>query len=239
MVDLGLLFNFFFMFGAILLAGALSGYLSERVGIVNIGIDGMMCMGAIFFGIYSAPLLKMSNVGPGMLVFPLIFTMISTMIMGLLHAFATIKLRANHIISGTAINMIGLALATFLNNPLARLLDGGATRLISGFGSYGYLGGGIYLSSITMFILVAIIAVAIYVFMHYTKTGLRYRTVGENPNAVDAQGISVIKYQWIGVLLSSALAGLAGAIFLFNVQTFGGNTAGLGFLALAIMVAGA
>jgi simple sugar transport system permease protein len=183
------------MFGAILLAGALSGYLSERVGIVNIGIDGMMCIGALFFGIYSSPFFGMSNYGPGMLIFPLLLTMLSTMLMGALHAFATIKLKANHIISGTAINMVGLAFATFLNSVFARSLYNGATKLQSGFASFDYLGNGIYLSSILIFIAVLVIAGAIYFFMRYTKTGLRYNAVGENPNAVDAQGINVIKYQ--------------------------------------------
>jgi simple sugar transport system permease protein len=238
MIDMGILFDGFLMFGAILLAGALSGFLSERVGIVNIGIDGMMCIGALFFGIYSSPVLGMSNLGFGMLIIPILMTMASTMLMGLLHAFATIKLKANHIISGTAINMMGLAFATFLNSKLAESLYAGATKLQSGFVSFDYLGNGIYMSSIILFLAVLAIAGCFYIFMRYTKIGLRYTAVGENPNAVDAQGISVIKYQWIGVLLSSAMAGLAGALFLFNAGQFTGNTAGLGFLALAIMVAG-
>jgi simple sugar transport system permease protein len=195
MLDSGILLNYFFMFGAILLAGALSGYLSERVGIVNIGIDGMMCIGALFFAIYSSPVLGMSNYGFGMIIFPMLLTIVSTMFVGTMHAFATIKLKANHIISGTAINMIGLALATFLNSALANILYDGNTKLESGFVSFGFLGNGIYASSIIMFVIVLIIAAFTYVFMRYTKTGLRYNAVGENPNAVDAQGISVIKYQ--------------------------------------------
>jgi simple sugar transport system permease protein len=238
MIDAGILFNEFLMFGTILLAGALSGYLSERVGIVNIGIDGMMCIGALFFGIYSSPVLGMSNYGFGMLIVPLILTMISTMLMGGLHAFATIKFKANHIISGTAINMMGLAFATFLNNALAKTLYNGATKLQSGFTSFVFLGNGIYLSSIILFVVMLMVTVIMFIFMNYTKIGLRYCAIGENPNAVDTQGINVIKYQIIGVLVSSLFAGLAGAIFLYKVQQFAGNTQGLGFLALAIMVAG-
>jgi simple sugar transport system permease protein len=195
MLDIGILSNYFFMFAAILLAGALSGYLSERVGIVNIGIDGMMCIGALFFAIYSSPVLGMSNLGFGMIVIPLILTMISTMLVGAMHAFATIKLKANHIISGTAINMIGLALATFLNTALANSLYDGGTKLESGFPSFGFLGNGLYASSIIMLAVILILAGVTFIFMRYTKIGLRYNAVGENPNAVDAQGISVIKYQ--------------------------------------------
>jgi len=190
----GMIINYAFMFGAILLAGALSGYISERAGITNIGIDGMMCFGALFFGIYSSPLLGMSQVSDWMLIIVLLLTMITTMITGALHAYACINLKANQIISGTAINLIGVALATFLNAPLGGLLYGGNPRLQSGFAPFGFLGNSIYLSSIIIFIVVIMMAIAIYIFVHFTKTGLRYRAIGENPNAVDAQGINVVKY---------------------------------------------
>ncbi|MDE6476772.1 MAG: hypothetical protein K2L48_01025 [Mycoplasmoidaceae bacterium] len=117
------------------------------------------------------------------------------MITGLMHAFATIKLKANHIISGTAINLIGVALATFLNAPLGSLLYSGSTRLQSGFNDFLYMGNSIYGSSLILFLLVVAITVILYVVMNYTRVGLRYRAVGENPNAVDSQGISVFKYQ--------------------------------------------
>ncbi len=239
MADIGIITNYAFLLGAILLAGALSGYLAEKVGIINIGIDGMMCFGALFFAVYSSPVLKMSTVGPGMIFIPIILTMISTTICGLMHAFATIKLKANHIISGTAINLIGVALATFLNAPLGSKLFDGSTRLQSGFNDFLYVGNSIYGSSIIMFLIVILITIGIYFVMNYTKVGLRYRAIGENPNAVDSQGINVFKYQYIGTLLSSMLAGLAGALFMFNVKQFSGNTQGYGFLALAIMIAGA
>jgi simple sugar transport system permease protein len=190
----GIILNYSLLFATILMAGALAGYLSERVGIVNIGIDGMMCFGAIFFAIFSSPVLKMSTYGPGMFIFPLLLTMMFTTIAGLMHAFVTIKLKANHIISGTAINLIGVALASFLNAPLGAALYH-SSRLASGFGDFLYIGNSIYGSSIIMFILIAIIATAIYVVMQYTRVGLRFRAVGENPNAVDAQGINVNKYQ--------------------------------------------
>ncbi|GHU33051.1 hypothetical protein FACS1894166_07660 [Bacilli bacterium] len=190
----GIIFNYTLMFVAILLVASLAGYLSEHVGIVNIGIDGMMCFGAVFFAIFSAPMFKMSNVGPGMFIFPLIMTMALTSITGVMHAFASIKLKANHIISGTVINLIGVAFAAFVNAPLGNVFYG-QTRLASGFNDFLYLGNSIYGSSIIMCLLAVIIAVVIFIFMHYTRVGLRYRAVGENPNAVDAQGINVTKYQ--------------------------------------------
>lgn len=238
MGDIGMIINYSLLFGAILVVGAMSGYLSERAGIVNIGIDGMMCMGAIFFSIYSSPLLGISSLGPASIIIPLILTMLSTTIMGALHAFACINLKANQVISGTAINLIGAALAAFLNAPLGSILYNG-TRLESGYADFAYVGDSIYGSSIIIFGIAILLLVIVYCLMRFTKFGLRYCAIGENPNAVDAQGINVIKYQWFAVLLSSMFAGLAGAFFMFNVKQFGGSVQGLGFLALAIMVAGA
>jgi simple sugar transport system permease protein len=192
---IGMILNYTFLFTAILLCGALSGFLSERVGIINVGIDGMMCFGALFFGVLSSPALGMANFGPGMLVIPLLLTMVFTAIAGLMHGFATIKLKANHIISGTAINLIGLALATFLNYPLGQLLYDGKANLATGFTDFLYVGNSIYGSSIILFASVLAIAAILYVIMMFTKVGLRYRAVGENPNAVDAQFINVNKYQ--------------------------------------------
>lgn len=240
MGDLGTLLDLTFVFAAVLLIGSMSGYLSEKVGVINIGIDGMMCIGALMFGIYSAPLLKISSLGWWSIFIPLILSMLTTMIMGALHGFACITLKANHIVSGTAINLLGLALATFLNQPIANLLsDGTATKLVSGYGQILPVAASLYGSSIIIFIAAILIAVILYVVMHQTKVGLRFRAVGENPNAVDSQGINVYKYQWAGVMLSSAFAGLAGALFLFKINTFAGNDQSLGYLALAILIAGA
>lgn len=239
MGDIGVVLNYALLFCAILMAGGLSGYLSERAGIVNLGIDGMMCIGALFFGIYSSPLLKIADLGLWSLFIPLVLSALSTMVVGIMHGFACITLKANHVISGVAINLIGASLALFLNNKIGSLFWTGSSQLKSGYSDFWYLGGAIYGSSILILGVVLVIAILIFVIMHYTKTGLRYRAVGENPNAVDAQGISVIKYQWAAVLLSSLMAGLAGALFLFSTGIFKGSCYGLGYLSLAIMIAGA
>lgn len=236
----GIILDFTLLFGAILLIGGLSGYISERAGIVNIGIDGMMCFGAVMFAVFSSPVLKISTLGTWSMPIALILTMVTTMFIGMLHAFSCINLKSNHIISGTAINLAGLAFATFVNNPLAVLLYNHNPRLETGYHQFWYLQDAhIYGGSLFIFILTVVLVVIIWVVMNKTKTGLRYRAVGENPFAVDAQGISVLKYQWNAVLLSSALAGLAGALFLYKIQYFQGNTQGFGYLALAIMIVGA
>ena len=188
----GMIFNYAFMLGAVLLLGAISGYLCERAGIVNIGIDGMMCFGAIFFGIFSSP--KIMNIGPSGIIFALLLATVCTVITGLLHGFATIKLKANHIISGTAIDLVGVALATFVNEPLGLSLYN-TTKLKSGIDDFLYMGNSIYGSALIMFGIAIVVAVVIFVVINFTKVGLRYKAVGENPAAVDSLGINPIKYQ--------------------------------------------
>ena len=235
----GIILNYALLYGAVLLLGAISGYLSERAGIVNIGIDGMMCFGVVFFGIFSSPLIGITNMGASGIIFALLFTMIATMITGAMHAFVCINLKANHVISGTAINLIGVAFCTFVNNKFGNIFYDGSSKLLSGFDDFLYVGNSLYGSSIIVFIAALVLVAIIWVIVTKTRVGLRYRAVGENPFAVDAQSISVTKYQWVAVLLSSAVAGLAGGIFLFNIKQSQGNTQGLGYLALAIMIVGA
>ncbi len=117
--------------------------------------------------------------------------------MGAMHAFVCIKLKADHTIAGTAINLVGLALATFLNPTLAKFLYPGTanTRIMCQYNSCLPIGASLFGSSLIIFFVILAIAIAIFFVVNKTKVGLRFRAVGENPNAVDAQGISVIKYQ--------------------------------------------
>ena len=234
----GIILNYALLYGAVLLLGAVSGYLSERAGIVNVGIDGMMCFGVIFFGIFSSPLIGFTKMGSFGIIFAFLLTMVATTIVGAMHAFACINLKSNHVISGTAINLIGVALCTFVNSSLGNTFYG-ASKLSTGFDDFLYIGWSVYGSSLIMFIIALTIAGIIWLIVYKTKVGFRYIAVGENPFAVDAQSISVNKYQWVAVILSSAIAGLAGAIYLFNIKQSQGNVQGLGFLALAIMIVGA
>lgn len=240
MGDLGSLLDLTLLFTAILLAGSLSGYLSERAGIVNLGIDGMMCVGALFFGVFSSTAFWGGVPHFATIIIALLLTMICTMIMGVMHAFVCIHLKADHTIAGTAINLVGLALSTFLNPTLAKFLYPGASnsRIMCQYNSCLPIGNSLFGSSIIIFLVVLALAIGTFVIVNKTKIGLRFRAVGENPNAVDAQGISVIKYQWISVLLSSAVAGLAGGLFLFKVTAFSGDVQSMGYLSLAILITG-
>lgn len=114
-----------------------------------------------------------------------------------MHAFVCIHLKADHTIAGTAINLVGLALATFLNPTLAHHLYPGQSysNIMCQYNSCLPIGNSLFGSSMIIFFAILAIAIAIFVIVNKTKVGLRFRAVGENPNAVDAQGISVVKYQ--------------------------------------------
>jgi simple sugar transport system permease protein len=157
----GIILNYALLYGALLLLGAISGYLSERAGIVNIGIDGMMCFGVVFFGIFSSPLIGITNMGPSGIIFALLFTMIATMITGAMHAFVCINLKANHVISGTAINLIGVAFCTFVNSKFGNIFYDGSSKLLSGFDDFLYVGNSLYGSSILIFIAALVLVVII------------------------------------------------------------------------------
>lgn len=135
----GIILNYALLYGAVLLLGAVSGYLSERAGIVNVGIDGMMCFGVIFFGIFSSPLIGFTKMGSFGIIFAFLLTMVATTIVGAMHAFACINLKSNHVISGTAINLIGVALCTFVNSSLGNTFYG-ASKLSTGFDDFLYIG---------------------------------------------------------------------------------------------------
>ncbi len=238
-MDFPYVINLTFLFASVLMLGSLSGYFSERVGIANIGINGQMIFGALMFCIFSE--IFYSRLGNESFVLPMLFAMVLTLLMSSLFGFLTITLKANQIVAGTAINLLGAGLGTFLTEPLGQLISNGVhTKLQSEYlGIDGLNGSSFYLTTLLIFIAVIIILIGLLFMMKYTPFGLRLRAIGNNPNAVDAQGINVIKYQWVAVSLSGLLAGLAGALYMYNLGgQFLGNVSGYGFLSLAILIAG-
>lgn len=238
-MDFPNILNLTFLFASVLILASLSGYFSERVGIANIGINGQMIFGALMFCIFSE--IFYSRLGNESFALPIMFSTILTLLMSSLFGFLTITLKANQIVAGTAINLLGAGLGTFLTEPLGQLISNGVhTKLQSEYlGIQGLNGSAFYLTTLLIFIAVVIILIGLLIMMRYTPFGLRLRAIGSNPNAVDAQGINVIKYQWIAVTLSGLLAGLAGSLYMYNMGgQFLGNVSGYGFLALAILIAG-
>ncbi|MCV3728450.1 ABC transporter permease [Ureaplasma miroungigenitalium] len=231
--------------------GAMSGYFSERVGIVNISVNGQMIFGALFFTIVAFSMKNSSSVfseGKNFeysLILPLVVAGIATIPVGLLFGFLTIKLKTDQMIAGTAINLLATGVASFVCNPIAKSITNyQKTSLTSDFRGflevYDKNGQPIfYFSALIILIAIILIIFAFYFMMKKTPFGLRLYAIGENPNAADAQGINVHKYQWIAIMISSIFAGFAGGLFMYQRgAAFYGTVDGIGFLSIAILIAG-
>ncbi|WP_031488853.1 ABC transporter permease [Ureaplasma canigenitalium] len=233
------------LYASILIIGALSGFFCERVGIVNIGIDGQMVMGGFFFALFATIFYKHFGRIQGFeytFIVPLVFAALCTIPVSMLFAFLTIKLKTDQTIAGTAINLLTTGVATFLSPVISRKINGNSLLTSDYFGLWKFGDGNttVYIGSIAILIAVVAFVVAIYYTMKKTTFGLRLTAIGENPNAVDAQGINVYKYQWISLAISGLLSGIGGSIYVYASRgTFNGNVGGIGFLSLAILIAGA
>jgi len=215
----------------VLILGALSGLISERSGVVNIGIEGMMTIGALAFVTFG------KNIGPiwgnWSQIVALLVAGIAGMAFAAFHAFASITLKSDQIISGVAINILAAAIALFV----VQLPGNNGFISLTNIYSLPKIGTSEFFN---MYLLLAIIIIIIItIVLKHTKWGLQQTATGENPNAVDAAGINVIKRRYIAVLLSGLLAGLAGGIFpMYASETFRGTVNGNGFIALAILIFG-
>ena len=229
------------VFATPLMYAALGGIFSERSGVVNIGLEGMMLMGA-FWGIWGAD--KTGNWVTGVLV-----GMAAGGLLGLVHAFFSVHLRADQIVGGTAINLLAIGITGYAfvqlygteNIPagvseIPRLqmsfLDRIPPDTVGNFlyGAFGRL-------SVMIWIGVLFVIIAHFVLFK-TPLGLRLRSVGEHPRAADTVGISVYGMRYFGVTLSGVLAGAGGAFLSVGVISgFNENmTAGRGFIALAVVI---
>ncbi|MFL0247742.1 ABC transporter permease [Candidatus Clostridium stratigraminis] len=220
-----------------LIFAGLGGVFSERSGVVNIGLEGMMTIGAFFavLGTYltGSPLL-------GILI-----GMAAGAGLGLIHAFLSIHLRADQVISGTAINLFSTAFASFMIYKVFK--KGGQTDLVNSlpYDLPKFIKGipviGDLLSQLNWFVILAIVLVFIVSYVLYkTPIGLRIRSVGEHPAAADTLGISVYKIRYSCVVLSGALAGLGGAALSLGITPLyrEGMVSGRGFIALAALIFG-
>ncbi|MBB6714451.1 ABC transporter permease [Clostridium gasigenes] len=230
-----------------LLIVALGALYCERSGIVNVGLEGLMVVGsfaAAFTIVNLQDKLPSSEFGNLAIWLGLLAAIVVGVVFSLLHAFASINLNANQIISGTAINMIAGALTIFL----ARNITGsGNIRIMRGFSQSDIpvlsdipIIGDLFFTKTysSTWLVLGILLISIFI-LYKTKFGLRLRACGENPQAADSAGINVYRMRYAGVMISGALAGLGGGIILVTYSgEFNGSVAGLGFLALAALIFG-
>jgi len=244
---------------------ALAGVFAERSGIINLALEGIMIFGA-FIGVLFVRSMQDFEVftnavraGDWLTLQGLeILTMLVAAAMGaifsLLLSFASINLKANQTIGGTALNLMAPALVLFLVRVLAnqntlQMATGDAASWFmikkSTFGikknvDIGFLGETfihkVYLATYICIILFIILSIILY----KTRFGLRLRACGENPQAADSLGINVYKMRYAGTTISGALAGMGGFVYSLTTAncTANGDVAGFGFLALAVMIFG-
>jgi ABC-type uncharacterized transport system permease subunit len=216
---------------------AIGGMFSERSGVVNIGLEGMMLMGA-FFACLGAD--KFDSWGMGLLV-----AMVAGGLTALIHAFFAIHLRADQIVGGTAINFLALGVTGYFfiqvygENGTPGDLPRIPTVNIPGIEDVGFIGPAIGQLNLMIWLAFALLIVS-YIVLFKTPIGLRIRAVGEHPRAAETVGISVYLIRYASVVVSGILAALGGAYLSIGfVGAFGENmTAGRGFIALAAVIFG-
>ncbi|MCI6692928.1 MULTISPECIES: ABC transporter permease [unclassified Clostridium] len=225
-----------------ILITALGALYCERSGIVNIGLDGLMIIGS-FAGALSVSKLQANGV-PGALWIGLLVAVIVGVLFSLLHAFASINLNADQVISGTAINMMAGALTIYLARNITgsgniRVANGFIPRDIPILSEIPVIGPLFFTKTYATTWLVLLILLISAFLLYKTSFGLRLRACGEHPQAAQAAGVSVFKMRYIGVMISGGMSALGGAIILLTYSgEFNGNVAGLGFLALAALIFG-
>lgn len=232
------------MFFAIpLLIVALGGMYAERSGVVNIALEGIMVMGA-FISIFFISIFQNTLSGQGLLILAIIVAAISGAIFSLLHAFASINLKADQTISGTALNMFAPAFAIFTARTIqgvqqVQFVDTFHIGKVPVLGDIPIIGPMFFRNCyITTYIGIIIFIIAAIVISK-TKFGLRLRACGEHPQAADSVGINVYRIRYAGVIISGVLAGIGGLVFVIPTSTnFNGSVAGYGFLALAVLIFG-
>ena len=238
-----LLLQYTLIFASVLLLVALGGCFAERSGVINIGLEGIMVIGALG----GALVMKFLPVSLG--AFPMVvLTILASALLGLLFslflAVAAITFKADQTITGTAMNMLATAGATVAVKAMNTAASGGndvssdiaytqaKDLFIVRLGSFEF----------NWFMLVAVICLVVsFVALYKTRFGLRLRACGEHPQSAASVGIDVLKMRYAGVLISGLLGGLGGIVYItagVSVWKFENGVAGFGFLAMAVMIFG-
>ena len=238
-----LLLQYTLIFASVLLLVALGGCFAERSGVINIGLEGIMVIGALG-GALMLKFLPLS-VGPlGMVLATVVASSLFGMIFSLFLAVAAINFKADQTITGTAMNMLATAAATVavkaMNTNMSKGSDVSSDitythtkdLLLVRIGNFEF----------NWFMLVAAVCLVIaFIALYKTKFGLRLRACGEHPQAAASVGVDVLKMRYAGVLISGLLGGLGGIVYItagVSVWKFENGVAGFGFLAMAVMIFG-
>lgn len=230
-----------------LLLVALGGMFSERSGVINLALEGIMLFGA-FFGALFVYSVQRSGMGPQtILLLGMIVAAVSGLIYSLLLSFAAVTMKANQTITGTSLNML-IPAAILLFSKMFFNSDGITTNMNFYIREIPVLSkipviGEMFFQKTYLTVSIGIVFLIISIIIYYkTKFGLRLRACGEHPHAADSVGINVYRMRYAGVSISGILGGIGG--FFYSVGVMDGNVnghtgvAGFGFLALAVMIFG-
>ena len=237
-----LLLQYTLIFASVLLLVALGGCFSEHSGVINIGLEGIMVMGALG----GALMMKFLPAGTSAFVVVLLTVLASIllgMIYSLLLAVAAVNFKADQTLVGTAMNLLGTAAATVFVKAMNTAADpdnvSSTIQYLDGRKAFLVNIGGF---EFNWCMLLAVIALVIaYVVLYKTRFGLRLCACGEHPQAADYVGINVYRMRYAGVLISGVLGGLGGIVYIIagvSEWKFENGVAGFGFLALAVMIFG-
>ena len=237
-----LLLQYTLIFASVLMLVALGGCFSEHSGVINIGLEGIMVIGALG-GALTMRYLPDGTSAIVMIVMVVLAAMIAGAIYSLLLAVAAINFNADQTIVGTAMNMLGTAAATVIVkalNMMANKDDVSSTIQYVNEKKAFYVNIGDFEFSWFMLIAVVLLIVS-HVILYKTRFGLRLCACGEHPQAADSVGINVYKMRYAGVIISGILGGLGGLVYITSGVSewkFENGVAGFGFLALAVMIFG-
>lgn len=237
-----LLLQYTLIFASVLALVALGGCFSEHSGVINIGLEGIMVIGALG-GALMMKYLPDSTAAPFVILLVILASVAAGMIFSLFLGVAAINFNADQTLVGTALNLLGPAAAVVIVRAInmAESIDNVSSMVAYKQAKKAFLvniGG----FEFNWFMLIALILLILsYVVLYKTKFGLRLLACGEHPQAADSVGINVYKMRYAGVLISGALGGLGGLVYItagVSEWKFENGVAGFGFLALAVMIFG-
>lgn len=236
-----LLIQYTILYASVLILVALGGCFSEHSGVINLGLEGIMVMGALGGALTMKYLAGYPSVV--IVLLTILAAALSGLIFSALLAVACINFKADQTIVGTALNMLGLAAATVIVKAINTAENpdnvSSTVQYIAQKKSFLVSIGGFDFN--WMMLVAAIALVLAFVVLYKTRFGLRLMACGEHPQAADSVGINVYKMRWSGVLISGLLGGLGGIMYIIagaSEWKFESGVAGFGFLSLAVMIFG-
>lgn len=237
-----LLIQYMLMFASVLMLVALGGCFSERSGVINIGLEGIMVFGALG-GTLAMKYLPDSTPVVIMILVPIAAAMIVGVVYSLLLAVAAINLKADQTLIGTAMNLLGTAAATVIVKAINTAENvsnvSSIVKYINAKKAFIVNIGGFEYN--WFMALAVLLLIGSYILLNKTRFGLRLQACGEHPQAADSVGINVYKMRYAGVMISGLLGGVGGLVYVTagaSEWQFENGVAGFGFLALAVMIFG-